>query len=427
MGRHGIAVALATLLLCACGGGGTGDEPVAPDPVFRAHQERFTALYQAGDYAKAMDEAVAAMKQAPQRSEPYVWISGLYSRLGRDEQGIAFFAERAKADPNRYDAWFYKGRHELRTNKLADALASFQKASELDPKDPESHYWQGVTLHGLGDFEGAIEAYRRAYEMDPGSSKKAVLLVRVLRETGDYDEAETVATDALRRSPDAADLHYAVGQLRLRAQDYPAAETALRRAIQLDPRNREAHQDLATVLARTGREGEALVERAVASRLNDYESGKANMRGNLSKSRDPAVPMLFAELELTERQLDAAVRWYNRSVALGGRNVRTLAGLAEAEYLSGNVAAGDAALAQTGDAQSPRIDLARAARLVQAGDKDAAAQMLEKAVRGGPEEREFLRRAADLYADLGRVSESAVLLARAARAPRTSSAPGTLD
>ena len=52
--------------------------------------------------------------------------------------------------------------------------------------------------------------------------------------------------------------------------------------------------------------------------------------------------------------------------------------------------------------------------------------MLREAVQNGPDEREFLRRAADLYAQIGRASESSVLLVRATKAPRISSAPETM-
>ena len=249
------------------------------------------------------------------------------------------------------------------------------------------------------------------------------MLVEVQRRLGQYDDAAQVTDVALTRFPDSADLHYARGQLRLRAMDYAEAEASLRRAIELDPSHREAHETLATVLLRTDRAGEARREQAVASRLMDYEAGKRNMEPHLASSRDPAVPMLLAELELTERHYDDAIRWFSRAIALGGASARPVVGRAEALYSSGDVEGGDADLARLGDLSHPRIELARAARAVATGDADAARTYLATAVRGTLDEREFLRRAADLYDRIGDGARADALLQRAAEAPRTSSGP----
>jgi len=288
----------------------------------------------------------------------------------------------------------------------------------------------GVTgidfLRRVKEFDAAVPVYERSFEMDPGSSKKAALLVEVLRVTGEYAEAESVVDRALQLSPGSAELYYARGQLRLRKMDYPNAEAAFRRAIQSDATHRRAHQDLALLLNRTGREGPAVAEKMIAGRLSDYDKGKQNAESYLSNSRDPAVPMLLAEVELTERQFAAAVRWFVRAETLGGRNVRTFAGRAEAHYRLGDTAAGDASLKRVGDETGGRVDLARAARLIAVGDHAGAEAMLGRALQSGPDEREFLRRVADLYARIGRASESSVLLVRATKAPRSSSAPETM-
>jgi len=420
MARNALAILLLGLTLAAC----TAEE--IPSPEFAAQRQRFESAYQSGDYATALQAATAALEAGPALDEPYVWVSSLHSRLGQDEQGITFFADFAKKHPERAQPYFYRGRHELRSTRNEEALASFTRAAELDPDDAECPYWRGVALYSLGQFDEATLAYRRAYGMDPGAPKKAVQLVRVLRELGSYEEATKIATEAAARSPESAELHYAVGQLRLREMDLAGAESSLRLAIQLDPNHLEAHRDLAVVLLRTDREVEAQREEAVAGRIDDYEKGKRAMRAHLANTGDPAVPMLMAELELTERHFNDAIRWFGRAEVLGGGNVRTLAGLAEALFRSGDLPRGDATLTRISEAKSPRIDLARAARAIMHGDNDGAAALIASAVADGPEEREFLRRAADLYNDAGKPSKSATLLVRAMQAPRTSSAPGTM-
>lgn len=395
----------------------------ATDPQYQGQKRQFMAVYQNGDYASALQLAIATLETSPLVEEPYVWVSSLHSKLGRESQGAVFFGAFAQRHPGLARPWFYKGRHELRADDFQAALASFRRAAEIEPEDPECYYWQGVILQAMGEFDDAVPVYERSFEMDPGSAQKAALLVEVLRVTGEYAKAENVVDRALQLSPESAELYYARGQLRLREMDYPAAEAALRGAIQFDATHRRAHQDLALLLNRTGRDGEAVVEQMIATRLSDYDKGKQNAESYLSNSRDPAVPMLLAEVELTERQFEAALRWFVRAESLGGRNVRTFAGRAEAHYRLGDTAAGDRSLSRVGDTVGGRVDLARAARLIAVGDHGRAEEMLRRAVQGGPDEREFLRRAADLYAQIGRASESSVLLVRATKAPRSSSAP----
>jgi tetratricopeptide (TPR) repeat protein len=206
----------------------------------------------------------------------------------------------------------------------------------------------------------------------------------------------------------------------LRAQDHAAAEPRLRRAIELDPYLREAYADLARLLHRTDRAEEAAGHEATAARLQDYEEAKRNMASHLGSTGDPAPPMLMGEIELTERRFDEAVNWFLRSQGLGGVGTRSLAGLAEALYRLGDTARGDVVMERVGDADDPRLDLAGAARLVAQGDLAGSAVLIARAVERGPEEREFLRRAADLYVDAGQPGEAVVLLERAASAPRAS-------
>lgn len=392
------------------------------DPRYQAAAAGFSSHWKARNLTGALQEAKEALEIAPLVEQPYVWVSRIYSDVGRNEDGVQYFSNVAAVHPKSPHAWLYRGRHEFLQQKLDEALASFAHCSELDPRSAKCLYWQGVVLHTRGDFDGALAVYRKSYALEPDNPDTAVRLVEVLRFTGDYAGAEAMAQENLRRHPDSAELHYAAAQLRMRELDYGPAERLLRQALELDPQLRRAYDDLARLLMRTGRAVEGKRMERIADRLRDYERGKRNMSMHLGNARDPAVPMLLAELELTQGNLGEAMRWFSRSNRLGGVGLRTLAGQAEALYRAGQIQQGDALMQRAGNAQSGRLELARAARAVKAREADAA-ERLGTALERGPNEREFLRRLADLYAELGLTKKSEELLERALDAKPMSSEP----
>ena len=380
---------------------------------FQEHKQEFLSLFRSGNYPAALQAATEALQVAPESTEPYSWVNRMYTELDQDLEGIRFFNQVSRRHPDLGLPLLFRGFHEFHLDRYDDALLSFQRAAELDPQNPECYYRQGMILDQQGKFEQALVAFRRSYELDPGSNR-AAKLVTLLRRTGGYDEAEKVVATALITSPESWKLHHAYGLLLLRRADHARAEKSLRRALELEPLRPEPHMDLARVLSLTGREGEAKRERAVGYRLNDYQRSKEY----LTDFRDsPYAPMLLAELELTQGKFHVALREFARAERLGASPGRIAAGRAEAYYRMGDLSQGDAALASVRDSDSSRVLLARAARLVATGDGTGAAQLIERAVSQAPEERYFLRRAADLYGDIGRLADSDALLARAVSAP----------
>ena len=166
------ALVAATSLVTGCGGGGSEPEPAAPPPVdteaLRRHQAEFQAAYRGGNYVAALDAARATLETAPHLDEPWVWVSSLYSTMGQERQGGEYFDGLTERYPELAKPWFYRGRHQLRTNELEAALASFDRAAELDPADAEAVYWRGVILHGMGDAEAAAVAYREGFALGGG-------------------------------------------------------------------------------------------------------------------------------------------------------------------------------------------------------------------------------------------------------------------
>jgi tetratricopeptide (TPR) repeat protein len=405
---------------------GTAAEPASDpedvikrDPAYQARKREFMTAYRAGDFELALQLASVAVEQTPDVEEPYIWV-------GRLAAGVAFFEGLSQRHPDAALAHYHRGHLQWQLRWVADALASFDRAAALDPRDPEAPFWTGTIHHSRGDFDRALEAFRRSHDLEPTSTTKTAQLAEVLRISGSYGESRAVVLAGLTTSPEAAELHYLLGMLHAHDEDAEAAERSLRRAIELDPRHYGAHHGLATLLLRDGRTDEARRLQTASKRLNDYERGLTSLKGQLSGSTDPAVPMLLGELELTAGQFDDALRWFTRAARLGGDSERLIAGHAEACFRAGRTDCGETLLGRLGDSRDSRVELARAARLLDRGETDAALQKIGEALDRAPEEREFLRRAADLCASAGAQDRSRQLLRRAAGAPRMSSAASGL-
>lgn len=414
-----IALALFALALLACG---KSAEPVEKtDPARENEKRRLFAearrLESAGDLRGALREATRGLVLDLAARDGFDEVSRIYTAMGADPEAAEFFALAVKRAPYAH-AYHVLGVHEFRRGRWGEALTAFDEAVRLDPGFAESWFERGIALQGQARFEEALASFRRAWEIAPTSPETAARIARLLRIQGDYDGARAFVEAALQKLPSSPALHFARGQLLLRDGRLDEAERTLRETLRLDPFHIEAKEDLAKILHRTGRDAEADREQREATWLRRYfETRSAVSRIAPHRATDPLVPLVLAEMDLTEGRFEIAIRSFRRAAELGAPRERAAAGLAEALVLSGDLAAGDEALASLEDSEDGRVDLARAAGLVASGKGKEALPHLERAVSRGPAEWEFRRRAAALFERAGRGARAEALRAEAERLP----------
>ena len=292
MSREPIFATVLIIASAALTGCGANADPEAARAAQREHLAKGRALHERGDPAGAVRQAARALVALPTDPISYGLVSRLYVELDDDETAIGFFELIARDHGDLAEPWHYKGFHEFRLGRWADALESFAKAEAIAPDDPRNPFRQGLVLQAMGDFDGARERLQRAFDLDPGDAVTAARLSRVMRVTGDYDAADRVVTDAVVDSPDSAELHYSLGQLRMRQGRDGEAEAAWRRAIGLDRTRWDAHHDLARLLARTGREDEGRREQLKADRLRDYADVVGAMTRRVTERPDDTDAVL---------------------------------------------------------------------------------------------------------------------------------------
>jgi len=392
------------------------------NPIYQQHRRQFNASFQGGDHADALGQAKNALTAAPVLRDPYIWVSTLCNQMGRNQEAIRLFRETTQTHPTLALPWFYKGFNEFHLSLYEDSLASFERAAELNPEDAQTWYRRGMIYYIQSDFESVARMLEESHRLDPTSEPTISTWIDVLRILGDEDRASEIVEEAVSRLPDSAAIVYRKGLIDIGRPDDVAAERSFLRAIELDPAMREPHEQLAGLLARTGREEESRYHHNVSSRLNDYSRNSRLLESRLVDAVDGAIPLLLAEIELTGGEAEVALRWFLRSLQLGGYSQRNAAGRAEALFRQGRIQQGNRALAEAIPG-SARVMLAQVARELAAENPVLARESLDRALRRAPNEAQFLRRASDYARRLGDIDGSTRLLERSIDAETVSTAP----
>jgi tetratricopeptide (TPR) repeat protein len=273
-----VAVALASALLVACGGG-EPDTPTAPptapptptpaasptpsaseymemgldyrdegqldeaaaafeavtqlDPDFvEAHYNLGLTYADLDEFELAIAEQEAVLELAPDLAEAHNVLGMAYYGLERFEEAIAAYEEAIQLDPDLADAHFNLGHAYAALEQHAQALAAYQEAARLSPDDFETHHNIGLAYIKQGLVNEAIAAWEKAISINPDFAETHYALGLAYTEVERYAEAVTELNEALRLEPerDSAYKHLGVAYYALRQdeQSIAAFETYLR-------------------------------------------------------------------------------------------------------------------------------------------------------------------------------------------------------
>ena len=213
------------------------------------------------------------------------------------------------------------------------ALSLLWEAAGLAPRDPEIQNRLGEALERIGALDGAIDAYRHAIEAKPSFRKAANNLILVLAKAGRSGEAVERARALVAEAPDDADRHFTLG-LALSEHDVDAAIRSFTRALELSPQHSLARYNLALVLRRVDRLGDALreLDRVLAIErrpqalyqqgliywhMGDLQRAEASMREAIAGEPDYAdAHHALGSLLKTRREWAAAAASLRKAIAV---------------------------------------------------------------------------------------------------------------
>lgn len=167
------------------------------------------------------------------------------------------------------DVSFEEAEAAYRERRYDDAVDLFTVYSEHHPDNAWGHYMLGLSARQNGELEQAASSFERALSLDPNHVKSMLNLSRVLLDDGRPAEALAQLEVALDIDPASDDgyrlrgiAYYDVG----RDED---AIDSFREAITINEHDAWSMNNLALVLIRQERFGEALLPLARATELRD--------------------------------------------------------------------------------------------------------------------------------------------------------------
>lgn len=141
--------------------------------------------------------------------------------------------------------------------KLADAEIAYRNILEANPRHTEAQHYLGVLLHQRGDTQEGIALILRALEADNGSASRYNDLGNIFVQTGDHANAVAAFRLSVELNDADANVWNNLGSVLHRQQDFAEAEIAYRNAFLCAADFVPVLNNLATLLAETGREEES--------------------------------------------------------------------------------------------------------------------------------------------------------------------------
>ena len=230
--------------------------------------------------ANRIEEAIQTIKSVvdenPNFMEGHVTLTGLYFRLGREEE-----AERHRVAAERLRT-SRDGQHLIKMGQTSQASELFKRQKEADPSDPEPYFHEGMAHWQEQDWQGAAAEFEEAVRLGGGNPKYAVYYSNTLAQWGEHELARTVLGSLGRdrwpllnsrqawilgdtffqmgehdqvlqvldllaeREPKNARVDLMRGQIQLRKRDYEQARMSAEGSIRRQPDNDLAYSLLGT-------------------------------------------------------------------------------------------------------------------------------------------------------------------------------------
>lgn len=186
--------------------------------------------------AKKFPEALAAVEDALRLDANLVPALTLHAKMAmamnRFDVSRQSLEHAIAVDPKSSYAQFLYGLNFYLTNDLRDALPQFEIARKVDPADARSALYLGLTLESLGRNEEALTMYGEAVRLAP-QADTYLTGARLLLLLGRLEQCELWTRNALKLQPKSRDAHFELARLLARQEKYTEAAGQGEQALKL--------------------------------------------------------------------------------------------------------------------------------------------------------------------------------------------------
>lgn len=391
----------------------------------------------------AFQQLVESSKPPEVKSMALVYLGIMADDEGKFNLAADFFDRAVKFDERNFYAHYNMAIALRHKGMYKEALAALDRAQKLRPDLVEAQNLKGQLQYQNQDLKGAESTLKQAIE----TSKDPLAyynLGMVYKKDGKFAEAKAAFLDALNTAS-AGEIAYKaatqLGMLHATQGDLPNAKYYFERAVALAPANSKYHYNLALILHQSSETERAVRELDEAIKLGSdnpqtymyisrlyAELGKkeqaeeALRRALREAPRDPVILSQMGDMLVAQAKWAPAIQVFRELYESSPRT----ADKAQALYNLGKVyvALRDFKNAEKSLEAAYQLDMMNEDALVlladayvQNGQAHRAVTLYKESLRVNPDNLKVLKGQAQLYLNIGELTEAEVSLKRLAEHP----------
>lgn len=184
---------------------GSDSAPAGPpplDPTAQAHVDKGLREMQAGRFADAQKEFMAAHKAAPQNAHVCYLLGATYQKSNELKDAEKYLNNALSIDPDDVEALVALGQLHDQQKDYRAAVPPLEKAVTIDAKNWLGHWVLADAYVHTGEYEKARKNSEAAVELGDGAANKALLIEgEALANLGRRDDAIKVLEAFIRAVP----------------------------------------------------------------------------------------------------------------------------------------------------------------------------------------------------------------------------------
>ncbi len=153
------------------------------------------------------------------------------------QEAILLYQDILVQHTNHLDAMRYLGLAYAQMEDMPQAIAWMKRALAIQPSDANLHMNLGNAYKRCGEFDHAIEQYQQALAIDPNYAQAYNNLAGIYAKKDQYHLALQAYRKAVHAEPGFTQAHFNLGLLLLRYHELAAAEIQFNNVFALDPSN----------------------------------------------------------------------------------------------------------------------------------------------------------------------------------------------
>jgi putative PEP-CTERM system TPR-repeat lipoprotein len=324
------------------------------------------------EWAPALQQANEILARAPNHLGAGLIRAAALAGSGDREQARQQLVELLRVYPTSREALLQLGRVEYQSQRYADAQKAFEQCHRQQPGDLDCLLGMIETYAAQRRFDEALGMLRQEQRRQPNEPRLWLAEANVLFLAGKYEAAAPIYERLAARQPDSPEHHTRLGEVYRRLGNPDAALKHFGKARDLRPRDPNFHYPLALLLHATGRVAEA---KAAYEQILRLEPDSPVALNNLAY----VIADMGGDLDLALTYAQRAKQRLPHSDDVSD----TLGWI----YIKKNLSDNAIAIYRELIARQPNNPIFRyhyAMALLQKGDKAAARQELQAALRNRP-------------------------------------------